>query len=158
MSATYGNSVHIITVEVDQETGVIRILRYIAVHDCGKLLNPIIVEGQIHGGAIQGLSGALYERLFYDENGQLLTATFMDYLLPTSKEAPDIEVVHTETPSPYTALGAKGMGEGPAIPGPAALANAVEDALSDLPIKITNSAITPESIWRAIKSARTVSA
>lgn len=158
MSATYGNSVHIITVEVDQETGVIRILRYIAVHDCGKLLNPIIVEGQIHGGAIQGLSGALYERLFYDENGQLLTATFMDYLLPTSREAPDIEVVHTETPSPYTALGAKGMGEGPAIPGPAALANAVEDALSDLPIKITNSAITPESIWRAIKSARTVSA
>lgn len=153
MSATYGNSVHVAIVEVDPETGFIKILRYVAVHDCGKLLNPIIVEGQIQGGAIQGLSGALYEQLLYDESGQLLTSTFIDYRLPTATETPDVQVLHLESPSPYTALGAKGMGEGPAIPGPAAIVNAVEDALGGLPVNLTSSTLTPEGVWRALRSA-----
>ncbi len=107
-----------------------RLLRYVVAHDCGKLINPMIVEGQIHGGVAQGVGGALLEEMVYDEQGQLLTGTFMDYLVPTAMELPPIETVHLEYPSPRNPLGIKGIGEGGAISPPAAIANAVEDALA----------------------------
>ena len=117
-------------VEVDAGTGAVTLLRYLVAHDCGKVINPVIVEGQIHGGVAQGVGGGLLEEMVYDEQGQLLTGTFMDYLVPTAMELPPIETVHLEYPSPRNPLGIKGIGEGGAISPPAAIANAVEDALA----------------------------
>ena len=129
-TVTYTSAVHIAHVEVDAGTGAVRLLRYMVAHDCGRLINPMIVEGQIHGGVAQGIGGGLLEEMVYDEQGQLLTGTFMDYLVPTAMELPPIETVHLEYPSPRNPLGIKGIGEGGAISPPAALANAVEDALA----------------------------
>jgi carbon-monoxide dehydrogenase large subunit len=120
---------HAVIVETDPETAEVTILRYCVVHDCGRLINPRIVEGQIHGGVAQGVGGALYERMAYDENGQLLNASFMDFLMPYVSEVPRrIEIDHLETPSPLNPLGIKGAGEAGVIPGAAVLAAAIEDA------------------------------
>ncbi|WP_226354762.1 aerobic carbon-monoxide dehydrogenase large subunit [Pseudonocardia sp. ICBG601] len=127
--ATYASGMHAAIVETDPDTAEIRILRYAVVHDCGHLINPMVVEGQIHGGVAQGVGGALYERMAYDESGQLLNASFMDFLMPYVSEVPDgIEIDHLETPSPLNPLGIKGAGEAGVIPVSAVIAAAVEDA------------------------------
>ncbi len=132
--STFANGMHAAIVEVDPETSDITILRYAVVHDCGNLLNPMIVEGQIHGGVAQGVAGALYERMAYDERGQLLNASFMDFLMPYATEVPRVEIDHLETPSPLNPLGIKGAGEAGTIPGSATLAAAIEDA-TGVPIR-----------------------
>jgi len=144
----FANAAHCCLVEVDRKTGMVRILKYVVVHDCGRELNPLIVEGMVHGSTVHGVGAALLEEFRYDEGGQLLTATFMDYLKPTAADVPEIEVDRLEHPSPFTPLGAKGVGEGGAIPGPAAVANAVEDALSPFGLVIRSLPITPERVWR----------
>src|SRR6185369_7914753 len=127
-TVTYASAVHVAHVEVDIGTGHVTLLRYIVSHDCGKVINPLIVEGQVHGGVAQGVGGAMFEEMVYDEQGQLLTGSLMDYLVPTATDLPLIETVHLEYPSPRNPLGVKGLGEGGAISPPAAIANAVEDA------------------------------
>jgi CO/xanthine dehydrogenase Mo-binding subunit len=124
------------------------------VHDAGTIINPLLVEGQVQGATLHGIASALLEEMRYDENGQLLTASFMDYLKPTAVEAPTIMTDHLETPSPFTALGAKGVGEGGAVPAPACIANAVEDALWSLGVRISELPITPERVWRWLRSAQ----
>ncbi|MGQ0551300.1 MAG: xanthine dehydrogenase family protein molybdopterin-binding subunit, partial [Armatimonadota bacterium] len=128
--ATFSNGVHLAMVEVDRETGQVNILRYVIAEDCGVVINPMIVEGQIHGGLAQGLGEALLEEVIYDEGGQPLTATLMDYLIPTAMEVPRPSIAHLATPSPHTVHGFKGMGESATIGAPACLANAISDALN----------------------------
>ena len=142
-------------VEVDEETGFVKPLRYYGVHDCGKIINPLLVDAQIHGGVAQGIGAALHERLVYDENGQLLTATFMDYTIPTAVELPpQIELEHQETPSPATPLGTKGAGES-GIAGPmSAVASAVEDAFSDRKIQLMDLPVSPDRVWGALQSSK----
>jgi carbon-monoxide dehydrogenase large subunit len=154
-TVTYTSAVHIALVEVDPGTGAVRLLRYVVAHDCGKLINPVIVEGQIHGGVAQGVGGGLLEEMVYDEQGQLLTGTFMDYLVPTAMELPPIETVHLEFPSPRNPLGIKGIGEGGAISPPAALANAVEDALEPFGVRITRAPLGPSVVLGLIEEGRT---
>jgi CO/xanthine dehydrogenase Mo-binding subunit len=125
---TFANGVHAAIVETDPETAEIKILRYCVVHDCGRMINPMIVEGQVHGGVAQGVGGALYERMVYDADGQLLNASFMDFLMPYASEVPHVETEHIESPSPLNPLGVKGIGEAGLIPGHAVIASAVEDA------------------------------
>jgi len=144
----FSNAAHCCLVEVDRRTGVVKILKYVVVHDCGRELNPLIVEGMVHGATAHGIGAALLEEFRYDDRGQLLTSTFMDYLKPTAVDVPLIEVDRLEHPSPVTPLGAKGVGEGGAIPGPAAVANAVEDALAGHGVVVRSLPITPEQIWR----------
>src|SRR6266704_2571020 len=124
------NGVHAMVVEVDPETALVEIKRYVVVHDSGRVINPLVVDGQIHGGVAHGIGNAFYEQLVYDAEGQLLNASFMDYLLPTASDVPPVETVHRETPSPLNPLGVKGVGEAGAIPVGAAFAQAVEDALT----------------------------
>jgi len=143
LTISYG--VHICVVELDLETGNFKIPKYVVIHDAGKVVNPLIVEGQLHGGVVAGLSQAFLEEIIYDEAGNLLTTTFMDYLLPTSMESPGIELGHFETPSPLNPLGVKGVGEGGTIIAPAALINAISDALG---VKINNTPATPEKIYK----------
>ena len=126
--STFANGMHAVVVETDPETADISILRYCVVHDCGTIINPMIVEGQVHGGVAQGVGGALYERMAYDASGQLLNASYMDFLIPYASEVPTIEIDHLETPSPLNPLGVKGAGEAGVIPGSAAIAAAIEDA------------------------------
>ena len=126
--STFANGMHAVIVETDPDTADIQILRYCVVHDCGTLINPMIVEGQVHGGVAQGVGGSLYERMEYDESGQLLNASYMDFLMPYASEVPSIEIDHLETPSPLNPLGVKGAGEAGVIPGAAAIAAAIEDA------------------------------
>ncbi|MGH7309705.1 MAG: aerobic carbon-monoxide dehydrogenase large subunit [Candidatus Rokuibacteriota bacterium] len=152
--ATFASGCHAVIVEVDIATGHVAILRYVVQHDCGTVVNPTIVEGQIHGGVAQGIGGALYERIVYDPAGQPLTTTFIDFLLPTAMEIPEIEVAHLETPSPLNPLGVKGVGEGGAIPGPALLAEAIEDALSPLGVRIQAMPLDPDRLRRLIEAAR----
>jgi carbon-monoxide dehydrogenase large subunit len=127
--STFASGMHAVIVETDPETAEIKILKYAVVHDCGTLINPMIVEGQVHGGVAQGVGGALFERMAYDENGQLLNASFMDFLMPYATEVPDsIDIDHLETPSPLNPLGIKGAGEAGVIPSAAVFASAIEDA------------------------------
>jgi aerobic carbon-monoxide dehydrogenase large subunit len=142
--STFANGVHAAVVETDPDTAEVRILRYCAVHDCGRLINPRIVEGQIHGGVAQGVGGALYERLVYDEHGQLLNASFMDFLMPYASEVPTVETDHLETPSPLNPLGIKGAGEAGVIPGAAVFAAAISDAEG---IWIDRMPISPSELW-----------
>jgi CO/xanthine dehydrogenase Mo-binding subunit len=144
----FSNAAHCCLVEVERRTGQVRILKHVVVHDCGRELNPLIVEGMVHGSTVHGMGAALLEEFRYDASGQLLTATFMDYLKPTALDVPDIEVDRLEHPSPFTPLGAKGVGEGGSIPAPAAVANAVEDALADFDVTVRSLPITPERVWR----------
>ncbi len=150
------NSVHIAMVEVDPGTAQVKILKYGMVHDCGTEINPMIVEGLAHGATVHGIGAALYEEFIYDESGQFLTANFMDYLKPTAMESPHIEVDSLETPSPFTPLGSKGAGEGGAIPAPAVIASAVEDALSPLGVEVTALPLSPNHLWNLIRAVQTV--
>ena len=131
-TVAWSNGAHAAVVAVDPETGAVELLRYVVVHDCGREINPMIVDGQIRGGVAQGIGGALLEEVLYDEEGQLLNGTLADYLVPTAEEVPPVELERRETPSPLNALGIRGVGEGGAIVPPAAIANAIEDALSRL--------------------------
>jgi carbon-monoxide dehydrogenase large subunit len=142
-------------VEVDPETLLVEIKRLAIAHDCGTVLNPMIVEGQIHGGLSLGIGNAFYEQLIYDENGQLLNASFMDYLLPRSTDMPPrIEIGHLETPSPLNPMGSKGVGEAGALPTPAAFAQAVEDALADYGIEILETPLSPNRLFEILRAAR----
>jgi aerobic carbon-monoxide dehydrogenase large subunit len=142
--STFANGMHAVVVETDPDTAEIRVLRYCVVHDCGTLVNPMIVEGQIHGGVAQGVGGALYERMEYDADGQLLNASFMDFLMPYASEVPHVEIDHLVTPSPLNPLGVKGAGEAGVIPGSAALASAIEDAEW---IVITRMPLSPSELF-----------
>ncbi len=152
-TVTYTSAVHVAVVDVDPRTGAVKIRRYLVAHDCGKLINPIIVEGQIHGGVAQGVGGGLLEEMVYDAEGQLLTGTFMDYLVPTATDLPPIETVHLEFPSPRNPLGVKGIGEGGAISPPAALANAVEDALAPFGVRVTRTPLGPSVVLGLLDEA-----
>ncbi|MFQ5827979.1 MAG: molybdopterin cofactor-binding domain-containing protein [Candidatus Methylomirabilia bacterium] len=145
-TVTFASAAHVAQVEVDPHTGAVRLLRYVVAHDCGRLINPMIVDGQIHGGVAQGVGGGLYEEIVYDQAGQLLTNTFMDYHVPLADELPPIETVHLEFPSPRNPLGIKGLGEGGAISPPAAIANAIEDALAPFAVRITETPVTPSRL------------
>ncbi|HSL45558.1 MAG TPA: xanthine dehydrogenase family protein molybdopterin-binding subunit [Anaerolineales bacterium] len=141
------SGIHAMIVEVDPETMQIHIQKYLVVHDCGKVINPLILDGQIHGGVAQGIGNAFYERLAYDENGQLLNGTFMDYHLPTSLEVPRIETWHGETPSPLNPMGVKGAGEAGAIPVGPLFAQALEDALYDVDFEILEIPLNSNRLW-----------
>ena len=148
---TTASGVHAMEVEVDRETAMVRITRYVVVHDCGRVINPLIVEGQIQGGVAHGIGNAFYEQLRYDESGQLLNASFMEYLLPTASEVPTIEISHAETPSPLNPLGVKGVGEAGCIPTGAAFAQAVEDALGDPDFEILEIPLSPNRLYELMK-------
>ena len=149
---TFSNACHICTCEVDIDTGRVSILRYVVSEDCGRMINPKVVEGQVFGGVVQGIGGVLYEHMVYDDDGNPLTSTFVDYLLPTACEVPTIEVGHIESPAPNP-LGVKGMGEGGAIASPAAVINAVADALAPLGVRISGSPLGPRQILDMVAAA-----
>jgi CO/xanthine dehydrogenase Mo-binding subunit len=148
------NGVHALIAEVDPETAQVAIQRYVVVHDCGRLINPLIVAGQIQGGVAHGIGNAFYEQLVYDDNGQLLNASFMDYLLPTATDVPRVELGHHETPSPFNPLGVKGVGEAGAIPTGAAFAQAVDDALADYGVEVREIPLSPNRLFQLIEAAR----
>lgn len=158
-TGTFSNAAHVAEVEIDVETGHVYVVGYWVMEDCGRVINPLIVEGQVHGGVTQGIGSALFEELVYDREGQLLTTTFMDYLLPGAPEVPPIGVGHIETPSPFTLGGIKGMGEGGAIAPGAAIASAVEDAIRNSlgPITVTTLPLTPERVLAYVDRARSTS-
>jgi carbon-monoxide dehydrogenase large subunit len=151
---TWSNATHICVIEIDQHTWVPRILRYIVSEDCGRMINPRIVEGQIFGGVVQGIGGVLYENFVYDEHGNPLTTSFMDYLLPTTSEVPDIEIGHIESVSTSNPGGYKGLGEGGAIGSHACVANAVSDALAPLGVVVTRTPLGPNDIYELVRAAR----
>jgi len=152
-TVTYASAVHVAQVEVDVGTGGVKLLRYVVAHDCGRVINPTIVEGQVHGGVAQGVGGALFEEMVYDESGQLLTGSLMDYAVPKADDLPLIETVHLECPSPRNPLGVKGLGEGGAISPPAAIANAIEDALAPFGVRITETPVTAARIVALLERA-----
>ncbi|MGD8792332.1 MAG: xanthine dehydrogenase family protein molybdopterin-binding subunit [Anaerolineae bacterium] len=144
------NGTHAMIVEVDPETMMIDIKKYVTVEDCGTVLNPLIVEGQIHGGVSLGIANSYYEQLIYDENGQLLNASLADYLIPTATEVPPIEVGHEETPSPLNPIGSKGAGEAGTIPVPSVFAQALEDALQDFDLEILEMPLSPNRLFELL--------
>jgi carbon-monoxide dehydrogenase large subunit len=148
-TVTWANAAHVAVIEVDRETGEIKLLDYVVSHDAGKLINPLLVEGQIHGGVAQGIGAALYEEICYDPNGQLLSGSFMDYLLPGSMEVPKMKTVHLDSPSPLNPLGIKGLGEGGAIASPAAIANALADALR---VQVNEIPLSPSRVLELLAS------
>lgn len=150
---TWSNATHACTVEVDVETGAVRLLRYVVSEDCGRIINPMVVDGQIAGGVVQGISGALFEHLVYDDDGTPLTSTLMDYLVPSAAEMPNIECGHVVTPSDVPG-GYKGMGEGGAIASPAAVANAVADALSPFTDAVTTFPLSPNALFALLAAGR----
>jgi aerobic carbon-monoxide dehydrogenase large subunit len=149
-TGTFSYATHAALVAVDPETGDVEILDYVVVEDGGRLINPMVVDGQIVGGLVQGIGTALYEEMPFDASAQPLASTLADYLLPAATEMPTVRIEHMETPSPYTEFGVKGIGEGGAIAAPAAIANAVNDALRPLCAELTVSPITPHRILEAI--------
>jgi carbon-monoxide dehydrogenase large subunit len=151
---TTTSATHIATVEIDPETYEVRVDRFVVAEDCGRLVNPLIVDGQVHGGVAQGIGAALYEEIVYDEQGQITTASLVDYLVPSACEIPSMNVLHLESASPTTLGGFRGMGEGGTIGAPAAIANALADALSPLRIEINELPVTPERLFRLIEAAR----
>jgi carbon-monoxide dehydrogenase large subunit len=140
--------------EVDTETGAVDLLRVVAVDDCGRVLNPLLAGGQVHGGLAQGIAQALFEEFAYDADGTPLTATLADYLVPSAAELPSFETAHTETPTPLNPLGAKGIGESGTIGSTPAVQNAVVDAVAHLGVRHIDMPCTPERVWRAIRAAR----
>ena len=146
---------YICVVDIDRGTGEVKIRRFVAVDDCGNIINPMIVQGQIHGGLTMGMAPALMEEISYDEQGNIHGGSFMDYLVPTAMETPAWETAHTVTPSPHHPFGAKGVGESATVGAPPAIANAVVDALSHLGVTHIDIPITPEKVWRLIKGAKT---
>jgi carbon-monoxide dehydrogenase large subunit len=151
---TTTSATHIAAIEIDPETYEVRVDHFAVAEDCGKLVNPLIVDGQVHGGVAQGIGAALYEEVVYDDQGQITTASLVDYLVPSACEIPAMNVVHLETESPTTLGGFRGMGEGGTIGAPAAIANALADALSPLGIDINELPVTPERLFRLIEAAR----
>jgi carbon-monoxide dehydrogenase large subunit len=151
---TYPFGSHLAIIEIDPETGNIDLKRYVAIDDCGPQINPIIVEGQVHGGVVQGIGQALWEEAIYDESGQLVTGTFLDYAMPRADKLPNIEVLSTVTPSPHHPLGLKGIGEAGTIASTVTMYNAVIDALSPLGVETIRMPATPERVWRAIADAK----
>jgi aerobic carbon-monoxide dehydrogenase large subunit len=152
--STYSNGTHVCEVEVDIETGAVKILRYVVLHDCGHVINPMVVEGQVVGGVAHGVGNALFERLVYDGNAQPLSTNLADYLLPTATDMPPIDIHHTETPSPLNPLGLKGAGEGGTIPAIAAIVAAVENALSPFGVTLHEAPVSPQRIVELVNAAR----
>jgi carbon-monoxide dehydrogenase large subunit len=152
--ATWSNACHICVVEVDPATGAVKILRYVVSEDCGVMINPNVVEGQIAGGVVQGIGGVLYEHLKYDDAGNPLATTFLDYLVPTATEVPEIEYAHIETPAPSNPGGHKGLGEGGAIAAPPAVINAIADALRHLGVEVRSQPLGPAEIVDLIEGAQ----
>ena len=150
----YPFGTHIAVVEVTPETGETKLVRYVAVDDCGPMINPLIVEGQVHGGIAQGAGQALLEHAVYENDGQLLTGSYLDYALPRAEHLPSFEVGHTTTPSPHNPLGVKGIGEAGTIASTAAIANAVIDALSPFGITHVDMPLSPQRVWKAIQDAQ----
>jgi CO/xanthine dehydrogenase Mo-binding subunit len=148
-AAAFG--VHAMVLEVDPETMMVEIKRYVVVEDCGTVLNPLILEGQIHGGVAMGIGNAYYEKLIYDENGQLLNASLADYFIPSASEVPRIEIEHEETRSPLNPLGTKGVGEAGTIPVPALFAQALESALADIDLEILEMPLSPNRLFELIQ-------
>ncbi len=153
---TYASGVHVGIVEVDVETGQVALRRYAVVHDCGKVINPTVVDGQVRGGVAQGIGNALYEEMVYDDEGQPHTTSYMDYVIPTAMEVPNIAVGHVETLSPLNPEGIKGAGEGGTMPVPAVVANAVEDALKPLDVNVDRMSLRPDRLLELIDAARTL--
>jgi aerobic carbon-monoxide dehydrogenase large subunit len=151
---TFPFGAHVVVTEVDRETGEIKILRYVAVDDCGKIINPLLVAGQIHGGVAQGLGQALWEQAVYDDSGQLITGELTDYAIPKASMMPFIESSHTETPSPVNPLGVKGVGEAGTIGCSPAVVNSVVDALSPFGVRHIDMPLTPEKIWKLIDGGK----
>jgi aerobic carbon-monoxide dehydrogenase large subunit len=150
---TYPFGSYICVVDIDKGTGEVKIRRFVAVDDCGNIINPMIVEGQIHGGLTMGLAPALYEEISYDEYGNILGGSFIDYLLPTAVETPKWETDNTCTPSPHHPLGAKGVGESATVGAPAAIANAVVDAMWHLGVRHVDIPITPAKVWKLLRES-----
>jgi carbon-monoxide dehydrogenase large subunit len=154
-ASAFGYGTAAVIVAVDERTGEFDIERFVLAHDCGRQVNPTLVEGQLHGGLAQGLGAGLYEELRYDrETGQLVNGTMLDYLVPTAADLPHFELVHTDVASPVTPLGVRGVGEAGTIPPASAVANAISDALAPLAVEIDELPITAERVWRAIQRAR----
>jgi carbon-monoxide dehydrogenase large subunit len=151
---TFSNATHGAVVEIDPETGKVEIERYVVVEDCGVMINPAVVEGQVRGGVAQGIAAALYEELPFTDDGQPQATNLMDYLVPTALEIPAVEIDHLETPSEFSETGAKGMGEGGTMGAPACVATAVNDAVAHLGIQIDRLPIKPEDLLRALEEAR----
>ena len=151
---SWPNGVAACIVEVDEETGYVEVLRYCMVHDAGLIVNPLLAEANLHGGVAQGLGAALYEQIAYDDDAQPLTATFMDYTIPTAMEVPEIELGHQETLTPFTPLGTKGVGESGVGAPLGALCSAIENALPELDLRLTELPLTPSRVWAAIQRAR----
>jgi carbon-monoxide dehydrogenase large subunit len=149
--ASFASGVHGAIIEVDITTSMVSFIKYVAVHDCGRVINPVVVEGQVHGGVAQGIGGAFFERLVYNEEGQLINGSFMDYLLPTAAEVPPITVGHIETPSPLSPLGMKGAGEAGVIPVPALFASAVDDALTPFGMRVREMPLHPCRLQELLK-------
>jgi carbon-monoxide dehydrogenase large subunit len=150
---SYTNGAHVCEVEVDVATGQVRIGRYVVVHDCGRMLNPLLIEGQVQGAIVHGIGATLYEWMRYDENGQPLTTNYADYLLPTSDSVPNIEILHMESPSPFNPLGVKGAAESGTIGAPAAIVSAIEDALKPFRVRITDLPVTPPRLVALIEAS-----
>jgi carbon-monoxide dehydrogenase large subunit len=153
-NCTWPFGTHIAIVEIDEETGVVDLVRYVAVDDVGNKINPMIVDGQLHGGIAQGVGQALWEEAIYSDEGQLLTGSMLDYALPRASWLPSFELDQTVTPSPVNPLGVKGVGEAGAIASTAAVANAVVDALSDLGVRHLDMPFTAPKVWATIQSAK----
>ena len=147
---TFPFGTHIAVVEVDRETGDIKFLRYVAVDDCGKVINPLLVDGQLHGGIVQSIGQAMYEEVVYDEQGQLITGTLMDYAVPRASHIPELELDRTETPSPVNPLGVKGVGEAGTIGATPAIVGAIVDALAPFGVRHLDMPVKPETVWRII--------
>jgi len=151
---TTTSATHVAVVEIDPETYTVEVKRFVVAEDCGRMINPLIVDGQVHGGVAQGIGAALYEEVVHDETGQVLTASLVDYVVPSASEVPPMQVVHLDAQSPSTLGGYRGMGEGGTIGAPAAVANAIADALAHLDIEISELPVTPERLYRLISSAK----
>src|SRR5262244_2226654 len=149
---TYPFGSYIAVVDIDKGTGDVKVRRFVAVDDCGNIINPMIVDGQIHGGLAQGIGPALFEEIRYDENGNITGGSFMDYYVPTAMECPRWETDKTVTPSPHHPFGAKGVGESATVGAPPAIANAVVDALSHLGVTHVDIPVTPEKVWQLLKA------
>jgi len=151
---TYPNSIHIAQVEIDPDTGEVTLQKYFAVDDVGKVINPMIVEGQVSGGIAQGVGQALWEHGIYDDSGQLISSNLLEYAMPHAHGFPALETARTETPSPHNPLGVKGVGEMGTIASTPTVVNAVMDALAPLGIRHLDMPLTPEKIWRAMQAAK----
>jgi len=148
---TFPNGCHITEVEVDAETGVVNVVAYTAVDDCGRVINPLLATGQVHGGVVQGIGQALFENVVYDDDGQLLSGSLMDYAMPRASQVGDIQVSFNEVLDPNNELGVKGIGEGGACAAPSAVVNAVLDALAPLGVESLDMPLTPERVWRSMR-------